>query len=267
MALTGCKTRYLAIDLSERVMMMNEFDFWFADGLDALSSQASARRAWGSTLADAIRTLGELDAARQPHAIELEISTRVGMQTWSLPEICERMLNILRSDVPAGQSGAYVGSWLTELHAVLRPSIDSSVIRLHVLGAPSELRQPAGMLLVDLRQPMSPEPAANDDEDNAWFLATQNALAQSGLARSGAEYAVALDVSSSRDVPHAISMLNALARAKRIASLLPADDTQASRLVDLSLSLSTATDDAEPHIQVRVWRLGFMKIAGQTHRA
>jgi hypothetical protein len=125
--------------------------------------------------------------------------------------------------------------------------------------------QPAGTLLVDIRQPLI---TAAGTGHLASMDSVQSALRRHPLARAGAEYVVAVDFPLPAETPERTQAFETgFALIQQIEQILPASDDQRSVIPEFWLNAPTHDDDAEPLARLRIWRLGVMQVAPTTRRA
>ena len=240
--------------------MSGEFAFWFP-------SDAEMRDGWGKAYLDLSHMLRKFDASRQPHAIELEIAERLGRWSGSLPEFCVNVLNALRYVKGTSETDRYTMGWLTQVHATIRLAHQDAGMHVRVFPTLEIAAQPAGTLLVDLQQDFldttthgstGPSPYAD------WMRSVRSALEHNGLARAGAEYALAADLTlEPRLAGRETAIESALQLLQQIATLLPATPDQISTLPELWLNLIPIADSAAPSMRLRIWRLGYMLVGGR----
>jgi hypothetical protein len=250
------------------LMAKGAFEFWFPVDFDQFARDAGIRANWFKLYNDAARTLHQLDARREPYAIELEVVEPPANRDVSLLESCVSLLGALRSVPSPTEQDGYAARWLTQFHTTLRLANEDSGERLRVRVAAELAVQPAGTLLVDLQDEASIDSAELAPLSDSWTRSIQNTLAQNPLARAGAEYAVAIDLPTEPGLPGRDTLIgSAFQMLGQISTLLPTEQGRTPTFHELWINLTSYPGEPTLRVRSRIWRLGYMKIAGQTRMA
>ena len=245
-------------------MATDPTDFWLPGDPVRLAHDSTMRAAWTRVLNNAARTLDSFEMAGKPYGITLEIIDRRSRHEVLLADLCAYVVDELLNAAGGGAGDRDTARRLRQIRGIIRPEPGEAGIRLHLLEEPNPVLQPAGTLLVDLRPPLSP---AGSIPVGSWEAAIRSQLHESGLARAGAEYALALDLPSAAGFAEPDRILGDAFRALgQIATYLPSTPEQRSTGSELWLTPAAGREDSEPGYRLRIWRFGIMQIAPSARR-
>ncbi|HEX3723326.1 MAG TPA: hypothetical protein VHV31_11070 [Nitrolancea sp.] len=246
------------------MMTADVFDFWFPGSIERLANDARERDEWIPASVDAARTLRHFDDAGQPHSIELNVIEHPSSPSASLPELCVQVLNALQSANDATGTEIYAMRWLVQIHATLRLASQGAGVRVRVQADSESEVHVAGTLLVDLRQNVSNGASPSSD----WLRLLRTELEHNSMARAGAEYAIAIDLPREPGLVGPTSQIESSLRViEQVARLLPQEPLQVSMLPELWIQAVASDNEPAQRARLRVWRLGYMKIARQSSTA
>lgn len=239
-------------------------EFWFR-GDSRLILDVAAQHELSDTYERAAKALHTFDRAKEPYSASIELLEHRSNRGASLAEFCKQMIEMLIAPRKSTGGRPCTLRWLTQLHATMRFVDDDMGSRLTLRPSPDLDVQPAGTLLFDMRQPVSP---GGGSEPVDWRSAVQTTLPQHPLARAGAEYAVVINFPLPAGVPDRDQEFESgLALIQQIEQFLPATEDQTSMIAEFWLIYPTGDDDPEPAARLRIWRLGVMQIAPTTRHA
>jgi len=252
-------------------MTTDTTEFWLPGDVNRPTCDRAMRADWTDAINDAVRTLEDLDAAERAYSIEIEVVERSPRQGISLVESCEYVLGTLLHAEREGGKRGYTARRLAQIHGTLRAAQNDSGVRLRIRTEPELTLQPAGMLLVDLECDFAAIVSRRSTRRSThidWMRSFRNTLEQNSLARAGVEYAITIDLPlEPGPVGRETAIGSAISFIGQIATTLPNKPHQKSTLLELWLNLLPLPDGPAPPLHLRVWRLGYMKIPGQTRTA
>jgi hypothetical protein len=239
-------------------------EFWFRGDYQPMFD-AAAQHEVANTMERAAKAFHTFDRSKEPYAVDIELVEHSSNRQASLAEFCQQMIETLTAPRKSTGGRRCQLRWLAQLHAAIRFVGGDMGSRVTLSAHPDLHVQPAGSLLVDIRQPVeTPEGKA----PLVWEESVQSILQQHPLARAGAEYAVAVDFPLPFDSPdRAQAFESGFVLIQQIEHSLPATKDQRSMIPEFWLNYPTSDDETEPHARLRVWRLGVMQVATATRQA
>lgn len=202
---------------------------------------------------DMLRAIEGIERQDRRFAVDVTVTGAGIGKTPSLMQVCDVLLDFF-----AGH----------EIPSRLPPPAEISIAR-HWTNSQTELRLlfhhliapppvPAGILLVDIVEPTK-KVRRNSDQ-----IATniRRTLESHMLVGSDSEYAVAIDVAEKSGSDRVGARAHATALMRSVTAALRSRQSGEPKIVQFRVRLTNDVD--EDVVQLRIWRLGFMKVPSQT---